>query len=98
MPARIALQPFSIAVLACLVCLLAGGQAFADQPRGAQAASVTAAASQSKSEVRRLQRKLGISADGVFGPQTKRAVKRFQRGHGLTVDGVVGPITRDALG
>jgi cell wall-associated NlpC family hydrolase len=48
--------------------------------------------------VRALQRALGISADGVFGPQTEAAVKRFQGNHGLTPDGVVGPLTRRALG
>jgi peptidoglycan hydrolase-like protein with peptidoglycan-binding domain len=48
--------------------------------------------------VRRLQRKLGVAADGVFGPQTDRAVKRFQRRNRLTVDGIVGPMTRSKLG
>jgi peptidoglycan hydrolase-like protein with peptidoglycan-binding domain len=48
--------------------------------------------------VRELQRALGVSADGVFGPGTQRAVKSFQRRHGLTADGVVGPQTRSALG
>jgi len=48
--------------------------------------------------VTRIQSKLGISADGVFGPQTERAVRRFQRRRGLMVDGVVGPQTRRALG
>jgi hypothetical protein len=48
--------------------------------------------------VKRIQRRLGLTADGVFGAQTKRAVKRFQRRKGLVADGVVGPITRKALG
>jgi hypothetical protein len=48
--------------------------------------------------VRRLQRRLGIAADGIFGRRTDRAVRRFQRGRSLEVDGIVGPLTRDALG
>jgi peptidoglycan hydrolase-like protein with peptidoglycan-binding domain len=50
------------------------------------------------SAVRAIQRKLGLTADGVFGPMTERAVKRFQRRHDLVPDGIVGPLTRGALG
>jgi cell wall-associated NlpC family hydrolase len=45
----------------------------------------------------RLQRKLGITADGIFGPRTRAAVRSFQKRHGLLVDGIVGPQTRSAL-
>jgi murein L,D-transpeptidase YcbB/YkuD len=44
-----------------------------------------------------LQQRLGIDADGAFGPATERAVKAFQSSHGLSVDGVVGRDTWTAL-
>jgi peptidoglycan hydrolase-like protein with peptidoglycan-binding domain len=48
--------------------------------------------------VKRLQEKLGITADGDFGPGTERAVKDFQKANGLAVDGVAGPDTFTAMG
>ena len=43
--------------------------------------------------VRAVQAKLGLTADGAFGPGTERAVKAWQAANGLTADGVVGPKT-----
>lgn len=48
--------------------------------------------------VKTLQSRLGITADGSFGPITLRAVKAFQERKGLEVDGYVGPLTWAALG
>ena len=48
-------------------------------------------------DVVRVQRMLGVPADGIFGHITLRAVKRFQAAHRLLVDGEVGPHTRAAL-
>lgn len=49
-------------------------------------------------EVKILQQKLNISADGIFGPITEAAVKAFQKIRGLTADGIVGQRTWTALG
>jgi putative chitinase len=41
-------------------------------------------------DVKRLQEKLGLGADGVFGPGTEKAVKKWQIDHDLAADGLVG--------
>jgi putative chitinase len=41
-------------------------------------------------DVKKLQAKLGLGADGVFGPGTESAVKKWQAANGLTSDGIVG--------
>jgi peptidoglycan hydrolase-like protein with peptidoglycan-binding domain len=48
--------------------------------------------------VKRLQAKLGITADGDFGPGTERALKEYQKANGLAVDGIAGPDTFTAMG
>ena len=52
----------------------------------------------SKQDTISVQKKVGVSADGVMGPKTKAAIKRFQRRNGLVVDGIVGPQTLAAMG
>lgn len=49
-------------------------------------------------EVKALQKRLNLMADGIFGPLTEEAVKEFQKANGLTVDGIVGNNTWRALG
>lgn len=48
-------------------------------------------------EVKALQEKLNLKADGIFGPITEEAVKDFQRTNGLEVDGIVGANTLSKL-
>jgi hypothetical protein len=49
------------------------------------------------SEVRALQRALGIIEDGAFGPATRDALIAFQEKNGLVADGVAGAKTWAAL-
>ncbi len=48
-------------------------------------------------EVKKLQEKLGLKADGNFGPATESAVKKWQESNGLKADGVVGDSTWEKL-
>jgi peptidoglycan hydrolase-like protein with peptidoglycan-binding domain len=42
------------------------------------------------SNVKKIQKALGIKEDGLYGNDTKAAVEKYQKENGLTVDGVVG--------
>ena len=75
---------------------LAGG--IVAVPVEVAAADTKASASSTRGDVRALQRKVGVTADGIFGPATERALKRWQRRHGLVADGIAGPQTRSAMG
>jgi peptidoglycan hydrolase-like protein with peptidoglycan-binding domain len=45
-----------------------------------------------------LQKVLGVTQDGAFGPQTDAKVREWQKSHNLKVDGIVGPLTWKSLG
>lgn len=42
-------------------------------------------------DVKWLQKRLAITADGVYGPRTEQRVRHYQAAHHLPVDGGVGP-------
>lgn len=44
-----------------------------------------------------IQKLVGVTADGIYGPATTAAVKVWQKAHGLTADGIWGPAS-DAKG
>lgn len=48
-------------------------------------------------DVKKLQAKLGLNADGAFGPRTEQAVKARQAANGLTADGIVGSGTWEKM-
>jgi peptidoglycan hydrolase-like protein with peptidoglycan-binding domain len=48
--------------------------------------------------VKILQQKLGVTADGQFGPGTEQALKDYQQKHSLKVDGIAGPDTFAQMG
>ncbi len=48
-------------------------------------------------DVKKLQEKLGLTADGSFGPGTEKKVKEWQAANGLKADGIVGDGTWSKL-
>ena len=71
-----------------------GGKITATAPAAAPAATAGSMRRGSQGEgVKKLQAKLGLAADGDFGPGTEAALKKWQAENGLTADGVAGPKT-----
>lgn len=54
---------------------------------------VTVRVGSNNDTVKAVQKALGLTADGKFGPGTEKAVKAWQTKNGLTADGIVGPAT-----
>ena len=59
-----------------------------------EAASRTLRRGMKGDDVARMQKALGVAADGDFGPSTLSVVKKWQRANGLEPDGIVGPRTQ----
>ena len=81
------------AIVAAATLTFAAGGALA-QSGTTSSGAVRAAGS----TVAALQSALGITPDGVYGPNTRRAVRNYQRNQGLAVDGIAGPMTLSHLG
>jgi putative chitinase len=48
-------------------------------------------------DVKKVQDKLGLPVDGIFGKQTENSVKLWQKAHNITPDGIVGSVTWKTL-
>jgi peptidoglycan hydrolase-like protein with peptidoglycan-binding domain len=95
---RRSLQGRSTVLAAAVATAGLAGGALAQERLEPSSEQLEAASVSAGVDIRAVQRRLGVVADGVAGPQTRRAVRRFQRANGLTVDGIVGPQTLGALG
>lgn len=54
--------------------------------------------SENRKAVIEIQKIVGATADGIFGPQTKKLVAIWQGDNNLAADGIVGPKTMEAMG
>lgn len=78
---------------------LLGGGHVAEATPAATTEYVTVRVGSNNDTVKAVQKALGLTADGKFGPGTEKAVKAWQTKNGLTADGIVGPATiRKMLG
>jgi putative chitinase len=73
--------------------LLSGGHVAESHSASTSTEYVTVRLGSNNDTVKAVQRALGQTADGKFGPGTEKAVKAWQTAHGLAADGIVGPAT-----
>ncbi|MCF7834026.1 MAG: peptidoglycan-binding protein [Candidatus Pacebacteria bacterium] len=88
---------FLLGTMLVVALLVVGAFASTANAQSACSLSSTLRVGSMGAEVSCLQTKLGINADGKFGPMTKAAVMSYQASKGLSADGVVGMMTRSSL-
>lgn len=71
-----------------------GGKAPAPAPKASSSAVRTLRKGMKGDDVKKMQKAIGVGADGDFGPGTLVAVKKWQKLNGLVADGIVGPATQ----
>jgi hypothetical protein len=76
----------------------AASPAAAAEDRSGSATASAVGVTVSASTIRTVQRKLGVTADGVVGPVTRKAIRRYQRREDLKVTGRLDVATLRALG
>lgn len=73
------------------------GGSYTDTAQTRNNSSRTLRKGMSGKDVAKMQKAIGVTADGIFGPATTSAVKKWQRANGLVADGIVGPKTRTKM-
>jgi cell wall-associated NlpC family hydrolase len=90
----------SVAAGLAIVLTVAFGQAASAHSTSAKASVTTCAviaAGSTGPAVKTLQKAVGASADGDFGPATQKSVRKWQKTHSLPVTGIVDAATWAAL-
>jgi peptidoglycan hydrolase-like protein with peptidoglycan-binding domain len=65
----------------------------AAKPPAAAAQATYSSNGLSRAQIVALQKKIGVNADGIFGPKTHDALVKWQGANGLVADGIPGPRT-----
>ena len=71
-----------------------GGEVPVSKPASKSTSVRTLRRGMNGDDVAKMQKAIGVTADGDFGPGTLVAVKKWQKLNGLVADGIVGPATQ----
>lgn len=74
-----------------------GGEIPASAPKSKSSSVRTLRKGMKGDDVAKMQKAIGVGADGDFGFGTLTAVKKWQKLNGLTADGIVGPATQSKM-